>query len=101
MERDRVGYDLHCEKGRAKLFVEGKGVRGTERTFLMTRGELALSSSDSRFRLALVTRALDPKATVTVWSAREFLRDFDATAIAYSVRFVGHMRQRRPGGNTK
>ena len=89
-QRDRVGCDLLCEKGRAKLFVEVKGVRGTRRNFLMTRGELALSGRDSRFRLALVTRARSAKATVASWSAREFLRDFDATAITYSVRFVGH-----------
>lgn len=93
-QRDRVGFDLLCEKGRAKLFVEVKGVRGTQRNFLMTRGELALSSRDPRFRLALVTQARSAKATVVSWSAREFLRDFDATAITYSVRFVGQRRRR-------
>jgi hypothetical protein len=95
-ERERVGYDLLCEKGRAKLFVEVKGVRGNRRDFLMTRRELSLSGRDSRFRLALVMRARSAEPTVTSWSAREFLKDFDATAITYSVGLLVTCAKGRP-----
>ena len=89
VERDRTGYDLLCMKGRAKLFVEVKGVRGSRRSFFMTRRELSVCTENPRFILALVTRALSARALVTPWSAREFLEQFDATPATYSVRFVG------------
>ncbi len=54
----RCHYDLECKRGKAALHVEVKGTRGSAQQFILTQAEAETWRTDSRFRLALVTRAL-------------------------------------------
>jgi hypothetical protein len=77
VERDRVGYDLHCcQHGRADLHVEVKGLQGDAVAFLMTDAEVRRAKSDNDFALCLVAHALLPSVKVELLCATDFLHQF-------------------------
>lgn len=57
-ERERVGYDLECRRGKSTMRVEVKGVRGTAASFILTAGEYERAMKDFKFALCVVTSAL-------------------------------------------
>jgi hypothetical protein len=65
VEADKVGYDLHCDRAGQILRAEVKGVRGTERRFILTAGEYRRARTDPEFALCVVTSVLRaPKVSV-------------------------------------
>ncbi len=58
VERENVGYDLHCTNGDAVECVEVKGSSGHDQRFIMTANELNKAKSDPRFALYVVTDVL-------------------------------------------
>ena len=57
-ERDGIGFDLECTRGRKVRHVEVKGVRGTKPEFILTEGERRRAETDPDFELIVVTDAL-------------------------------------------
>lgn len=81
VETEKVGYDLHCTKGKNIEKAEVKGTSGREKQFIITANELA-KASDSQFVLFLVTDALQsPK--VKKYVGKQLLASFDFDAIQY------------------
>jgi hypothetical protein len=81
-ERDRVGYDLHCTKGKRELHVEVKGTAGSEISFFLTRNELLTAKTDRDFRLLVVAEALSaPK--VRTFTGPQMQARFEIAPIAY------------------
>jgi len=83
VERDRVGYDLHCRRRRSELHVEVKGSSGGLETFFMTDGELRRAKNDSDFALCLVTHALSAEPELEVLRRNRFLRQFAFRAVTF------------------
>jgi hypothetical protein len=56
-----LGYDLACTASDGSVHhVEVKGLSGGRRDFLLTRNEHQVAGTDPAWRLAVVTRALEP-----------------------------------------
>jgi hypothetical protein len=84
VERDQVGYDLHCQRGSAERHVEVKGISGTKLAAIVTANELAISGLDADFRIAFVVDALGaPKAHY--FTGAELRSQFEARPIQFSV----------------
>jgi hypothetical protein len=83
VERDRVGYDLHCWRGTEEHHVEVKGLSGDHPSFPLTAGELARAQTDPAFRLVVVLRALSERRQHLVLSGPELLTEFDLTALQF------------------
>jgi hypothetical protein len=66
VEREKLGYDLECRRGREILRVEVKGIRGSENVFILTALEHRRAMTDPRFSLCLVTQALSEPSVVLV-----------------------------------
>jgi hypothetical protein len=83
VERDRVGYDLQCQRGTRSLHVEVKGSRGGIESFLITRGEVARAETDEVFVLCLVANALSAGKQLSFISGTQFLCDFDLQPVSF------------------
>jgi hypothetical protein len=59
VEKDCLGYDLDCTKGKQLQHVEVKGIRGSLCSFIITPNELDASRGDPLFRLCAVTNTTD------------------------------------------
>jgi predicted transcriptional regulator len=82
-ESERVGYDLDATKGRTELHVEVKGVSGEGMQFLITQAEVAKATSDSAFRLMVVTKARTRDAQVKEFRGGDLKRRFALTPVSY------------------
>jgi Domain of unknown function (DUF3883) len=86
VESDKLGYDLLVLRMDEKVHVEVKGVRGTQRAFLMTHRERLQAQVDPLFRLCVVTRALGSDPYLHWWSGGEVEHVFEFRPIAYQVQ---------------
>lgn len=65
ISQDKIGYDLHAERGADILYVEVKGTGGPEPRFIITKNEISFMGKDPSSRIAIVTNALtQPKLHV-------------------------------------
>jgi hypothetical protein len=78
-----LGYDLLAQKRRAVLHVEVKGVGGSERKFIITRGEKRQWSHDSTFVLALVRNARARTPTLDFYRGRNGIRGFHFDPLSF------------------
>ena len=83
LERERVGFDLLCQRDPEVLHVEVKGVRGVDETFQLTAGEVERAREDPRFRLEIVTSAVSREPRIVTYSGPQFLSEFDLTATQF------------------
>lgn len=83
VERERCGFDLHCAKDGVSEDVEVKGVRGSERSFMITQGEVHQARTNPRFVLRVVTLALSPSPVIDRYSGAEFRQRFQLSPIQY------------------
>jgi hypothetical protein len=77
------GYDLLCKRDRSQLRVEVKGVAGVRRQFPITAREKQLWATDTRFVLALVTRAKTSRPSLDLFRGPNALRHFHFEPISY------------------
>jgi hypothetical protein len=83
-ELEKCGYDLDVRNGRGTLHVEVKGVSNAGLSFPITEGEVRCAKSDSKFRLAVVTNALEPsRRKIHIFTGRQFLAKFKRRPIAH------------------
>ncbi len=75
VEREKVGYDLHCSKGSRFVEVEVKGISGSKEEFLVTSGEVRRSETSRQFVICIVTGATS-KPRIHKYRADEFLSKF-------------------------
>lgn len=88
-ERNALGYDVHCVRGRSERHVEVKGVSGSVPSFIITAGERARAEHDPFFQLCVVTNALRPSTRRLLWYApSQIERVFSFDALS----FIGHPR---------
>jgi len=83
VENERCGFDLVCKKGPREEHVEVKGARGTEKTFIITAGELRKAKEDPFFVLCLVNGVLSDRPEVSMYPRRELARQFRFEPLAY------------------
>ncbi len=83
VERDKCGFDLKCSKSQAVEHVEVKGVRGTERCFLITAGEVKKSRTNRSFVLWVVTAALSADRILTRYTGPEFHKSFELSSVQF------------------
>lgn len=84
VERENLGYDLHCERGAEVAHVEVKGIRGRVCSFLITANELEAARTDPCFGLSVVLRALDPgEQEIRTFSGQELQALFRFEAVSY------------------
>jgi Domain of unknown function (DUF3883) len=83
VEETRCGFDLLCVRDEEEAHVEVKGIRGTDRRFVITAGELRCAFDDDQFVLALVTSALSSQPIPERLSAVRFRSDFTFDPIQY------------------
>ena len=82
-ERERIGYDLKCTKGRLEEHVEVKGISGSLEAFMITAGEVSRSQQDLSFVLYLVTSAITDKPLLRRYTAAEFQAQFRLDPIGF------------------
>jgi hypothetical protein len=82
-EAERVGYDLEATRGGQKLHVEVKGVSGSLAKFPITAGELNRAKEDPRFRISVVTDALERTAKTSNFTGQQFIARFAVRPISY------------------
>ncbi len=85
VERDRVGYDLHCTRKREVELAEVKGIAGFSQMCIVTEGERQVAAKRSGSVVWLVTAALS-KPELHRYSGFEFLTMFELTPIQYRAR---------------
>lgn len=83
VERERVGYDLQCTKGRTVREVEVKGVSGEREEFLITAQEVHHLQASSQAVLCVVTSAGSPEPSVQEYTGGAFCSQFDLAATSY------------------
>ena len=88
VESEQRGYDLLCERASSELHVEVKGVKGKGKQFILTAREFETGFQDSKFVLALVTRALSEEPNLEQWKAKKFREAFAFKPIHYHARLV-------------
>lgn len=79
----KLGYDLLCQKGKAVLHVEVKGIGGATIRFIITAAERTEWQTDPRFVLAAVTNACKASAKITFFKGLDSLNRFRFQAISY------------------
>jgi hypothetical protein len=70
------GYDYIFTKKDQELYVEVKGTSGSTPRFFLTRNEHN-ARLDHRWRLGMVTNALDNQSRVAIYNSREFKKAFE------------------------
>lgn len=90
VERDNVGWDLECVQGKLKLLVEVKGCSGAAQVELTPNEYDAMKRFKHRYRLAIVSTALeDPQLSIVRYNpSDETWRDQDGR-VAYLEDRVG------------
>ncbi|MCX7783211.1 MAG: DUF3883 domain-containing protein [Meiothermus sp.] len=86
VENERKGFDLLCRKGRLEEHVEVKGLSGFEKDFTLTANEYQYASSESRFRICIVTGVLTMSPKLHSHSFAELVSEFRIEPIAYRFR---------------
>jgi hypothetical protein len=89
ISRMNQGYDLLCIKGSLRLHIEVKGASGKKQQFIITANEKQTCGRDKRFRLALVTNALNKDRTVCLYKGPVALKKFIFNPISYMATFQG------------
>jgi len=82
-EKENLGYDFDVTRSEKTLHVEVKGVSGTKLGFPITCNEVNCARSDNLFHLAAVTEARSKKPLIHIFSAKQFLKRFKLTELAY------------------
>ena len=83
-EKDKVGYDLDCRRGRLLRRVEVKGTSGNIESFFITKNELNRLNTDDLIVLAIVLRATDEEAAIMrEYSALEARARFSFSCVNY------------------
>lgn len=83
VEFEKKGYDLICKKEPAEEHVEVKGVRGTERSFIVTSGEVRQARENPRSVVCVVTSALSDKPLLSCYTGQEFIEKFELEELAF------------------
>lgn len=94
VEREKVGYDLHCTKGDKFECVEVKGTSGPDEQFIITANELNKAKTDPRFVLFVVTNALT-KPTQKKYSGQQLISKFDIQPLQYRAVLRSYARQEK------
>ena len=85
VERENVGYDLHCTKGDDVECVEVKGSSGSDQRFIMTANEVNKAKSDSRLVLYVVTDVLT-KPVLHRYGGTDLLAHFTFLPLQFQVK---------------
>jgi len=85
VERDRVGYDLHCTREHELELAEVKGIAGFSQMCIVTEGECQVAAKRSGSVVWLVTAALS-RPELHRYSGSEFLAKFEFTPIQYRAK---------------
>lgn len=91
VERENVGYDLHCTKGDDVECVEVKGSSAFDQRFIMTANELNKAKSDPHFVLYVVTDVLK-KPVARRYSGPELLSLFKFMPLQFQVKLREHVQ---------
>jgi hypothetical protein len=89
ISKRNLGYDLVCIKGSIRMHVEVKGATGGKHQFIITAKEKHTWDNDKRFRLALVTNALNSNRNVLFYKGLADLKKFTFNPISYIATFRG------------
>lgn len=85
VERENVGYDLHCTRQGLVECVEVKGTTGEEQAFVLTANELGKATSDEKFVLYVVTNVLS-KPKPHRYSSKQLIAKFRLEPTQYRAR---------------
>jgi len=83
VERDNVGYDIAARRGREHAHIEVKGTTGSKPDFILTENERRVADRDSNWHLWVVTNALGARPRDHRYTASQYKRAFDLTAISW------------------
>jgi len=86
VEKENVGYDLHCTRGKEVECAEVKGTSSSIEQFVITANEFEKSISDKRFVLHVVVNALS-EPRLTTYRHAQIPKNFDLTPIQYRAVF--------------
>lgn len=82
VERDKIGYDLRCRKGREQRHVEVKGRARSGGVVLLTAREWRRAIEDQRFVLAIVSN-IQRDPILNQLTGLEFQRAYDIKPIVF------------------
>ena len=83
-ERERIGFDLECTRGKRTEYVEVKGRQSNVEQVIMTHGELREAARRRGYVLCIVTSALD-RPTVHTYKGSELRARFDMRPLAHQL----------------
>ena len=92
-EKDNIGYDLQCTKGRREEHVEVKGTKRSGGSFPITSQEYERMKTDPDFILARVGNALSSHPILRRWSAQNALDAFEFQKII-SISYKAMLKHR-------
>jgi hypothetical protein len=72
----KLGYDLHCTRGRSTMHVECKGIAGSRLSFIITRAEQKQWQTNPSFVLGVVTNARSKNPQVDLFRGKRSLSRF-------------------------
>lgn len=84
VERENLGYDLHCTRGREVRRVEVKGLGGGGRRVILTRNEWD-HRKDRGWWLAIVSYAGRRNERIEEFSGQDLTLSFEVEPLAYSL----------------
>jgi hypothetical protein len=83
---DNRGYDLICRQSSEELHVEVKGAGGDGQQFIITAKELNAWTTDKRFVLAFVGRALSARPSISVYRGAETKATFSISPLSFMAK---------------
>jgi hypothetical protein len=88
VEAQRVGYDLHCDRGNEQTHVEVKGTQSYDVCFIITAAEVRNAMIDRRHLTCVVTAALTPAPKMFMYTRDEFSKMIQLEPIAFRAQLL-------------
>jgi len=88
VEAQKVGYDLHCDRGNEQAHVEVKGTQGDDVCFIITAAEVRNAMIDRRHFTCVVTAALTPAPKMFTYTRDDFPEKIQLEPIAFRAQLL-------------
>jgi len=83
LENENRGYDLQCSLGRKEENVEVKGIKGKQRSFIITKNEVEQAKSNPDFVICIVTSAFSKRPKLYRLPGSKFIEKFNLEPLSY------------------
>ena len=87
-DRQKVGYDLQCDRGNEQAHVEVKGTQGDDVCFIITGAEVRNAMIDRRHLTCVVTAALTSAPKMFTYTRDDFSKQIQLEPIAFRAQLL-------------